>query len=169
MPAAESLFVAPDFRPVHWSSVLGAARLAVEFVGDSLYGATSAPTGKHNIVLEGRPDLVVSGAMMETLLSLLPLTPSWSDSVAVLAVDAVTSVVMPVELAVVGDGDLPIDTVSTRACWTVALRAGPRHALYWIDKESGAALRVEQPLPARAGTSLEYRVRMDTAVAPPLW
>ena len=60
VPSAESLYVAADMRPLHWSSTLGVARLGVEFVGDSIFGATTAPTGRQNIVLAGRPPLGVS-------------------------------------------------------------------------------------------------------------
>jgi hypothetical protein len=76
VPSIESLYVAPNLKPIHWSSALGPARLGVEFVGDSIYGATTAPTGRRNIVLAGRPDLLVSGAMAEAFLPLLPLAPA---------------------------------------------------------------------------------------------
>lgn len=168
VPAAESLYLAPELRPIHWSSALGAARLGVEFVGDSIYGATTSPMGKQNIVIAGRPDLLVSGAMVETLIPLLPLTSSWTDSVGVFAVDAATSAVLPAELAVIGEENLMVDTVAQRPAWVVALRAGPRHVLYWIDRETGAALRIDQPLPDHVGTLLEYRIRRESGTpAPP--
>lgn len=168
VPAAESLYLAPELRPIHWSSALGGARLGVEFVADSIYGATTSPMGRQNIVIAGRPDLLVSGAMVEMLIPLLPLTSTWTDSVGVFAVDAATSAVLLAELAVIGEENLMIDTVTTRPAWVVALRAGPWHVLYWLDKETGAALRVDHPLPAHAGTLLEYRMRSEVgAPAPP--
>ena len=169
VPAVESLYVDPDLRPLHWSSTLGAARLGAEFVGDSVYGATTMGMGKQNIVVNGRPDLVVSGPMLEALLPLLPLTVNWIDSVGVLGVDLVTNHVTPAELAVVGEEELPMDSSTVRRSWVIALRAGDRHVLVWIDKESGAALRVRQPLPSHVGTELEYRLRppSDTGTAPP--
>jgi hypothetical protein len=168
VPAAESLYLAPELRPIHWSSALGTARLGVEFVGDSIYGATTSPMGRQSIVLAGRPDLLVSGAMVEMLIPLLPLTSAWSDSVGVFTVDAAMSAVLPAELAVIGEENLMVDTVTPRPAWVVALRAGPRHVLYWIDKETGAALRIDQPLPAHIGTLLEYRIRSESGVpAPP--
>jgi hypothetical protein len=167
VPVAESLYLARDMRPMHWSSVLGVARLAIEFVGDSLYGATSGPMGKHNIVLGGRPDILVSGAMVELLLSLLPLTVNWTDSVAVLSVDLGTSQIVPAELSVVGEEQLMLDSLTARPAWVVTLRAGDRHILYWIDKETGAALRMQQPLPSNAGSGeLAYRIRPESTLAP---
>ena len=124
-------------------------------------------TGKQNLVVNGRPDLLVSGPMLETLLPLLPLTANWVDSVSVLSADLVTSFVIPAELAVVGEEELSVDSSVVRRSWVIALRAGERHVLVWIDKESGAALRVRQPLPLHVGTELEYRLRPDIGTAPP--
>jgi hypothetical protein len=167
VPASESLFVAPDLRPLHWSSVLGTARLGAEFVGDSIYGASTMSAGKQNVVILGRPDLLVSGPMVELLVPLLPLWSSWADSVGVLGVDLVTNQVTPAELAVIGEEDVALDSSTVRHSWVVALRSGARHVLFWIDKDSGAALRVQQMLPPHAGGELEYRLRPESPTAPP--
>jgi hypothetical protein len=171
VPSIESLYVAPSLRPIHWSSALGAARLGVEFVGDSIYGASTAPGGRRNIVLAGRPDLLISGAMAEAFLPLLPLAPAWTDSVGIFAADASTSTILPAELVVVGEENLMVDSTMQRPAWVVALRWGTesvaRSVLYWIDKETGAALRIEQPLPAHVGTLLQFRMHAETATPPP--
>ena len=39
-------------------------RLSLEFVGDSIYGATSAPMGRQNVVVRGASDLLVSQSML---------------------------------------------------------------------------------------------------------
>jgi hypothetical protein len=79
--------------------------------------------------------------------------------------------VLPAELVVVGEENLMVDTTMQRPAWVVALRWGTesvaRSVLYWIDKETGAALRVEQPLPAHVGTLLQFRMRADTVTPPP--
>jgi hypothetical protein len=167
VPAIESLYVSADMRPLHWSSVLGAARLGVEFVGDTIFGATTAPGGRRNIVLGGRPDLIVSTPMVEALLPLLPLSAQWTDSVGVLAVDVASSAVIAAELAVIGEEELQIDSASVRPYWIVALRAETSNVLFWVDKETGAVQRVQQPLPAHVGMLLEYRMRRDSAQASP--
>lgn len=167
VPSVESLYVAPDLRPIHWSSALGAARLGAQFVRDSIYGATSSPVGRQNIVLLGRPDLLASSAMVEALLPLLPLAIGWTDSVGVLAVDLSSSVVLPAELMVIGEEDLFVDSMTVRPSWVVALRTEPRYVLFWIDKETGATLRVQHLLPVRGGAVLEYRLRPAAAALPP--
>lgn len=167
VPAAESLYLALDTRPIHWQSVLGGARLGVEFVGDTIFGAVSAPGSKQSLVLPIRADLLVSQAMTEILLPLLPLTAQWTDSVGVLAVDMAGGTVIPAELAVIGEEQLLVDSLLIRPAWVVVLRADQRSVLFWVDKETGEVLRVQQPLPLHAGSLLEYRVRREPAPAPP--
>jgi hypothetical protein len=179
--AAESLFLSPGARPLHWNATLGAARLAMEFARDSLFGATSGPAGKQNIVEAGRPDLVVSTAMMEALLPALALTPLWRDSAGVLTVDHVSSSILPAELVVIGEESLRMpgpqtDSLTqeapTRRAWILALRAPARSVVFWVDRDTGAVLRMQQPLPLHVGSLLEYRLRSETpgaggASAPP--
>jgi hypothetical protein len=169
VPSAESLYVAPDMRPLHWSAALGAARLGAEFVGDSIYGATSGPGGRRNLVLQGggRPDLLVSTPMIEAILPLLPLTASWVDSAAVLSVDLASSAVIPVELTVIGEEDYVVDSATVRSTWVIAVRAGERNVLYWVTKDSAEVLRMQQPLPAHVGQLLEYRIKPGPPATPP--
>jgi hypothetical protein len=170
IPAVESLFVMPNLRPVHWSAVLGAARLGAQFVGDTIYGATSSPTGKRSIVTASRPDLLVSAAMVEAFLPLLPLAIGWSDSAGILAVDLSTTTIVPAEITVIGEEHLSIDGTARRPTWVVAVKTEPRYVLFWIDKETGATLRVQYALPAQGGALLEYRLHprpSGSATVPP--
>ena len=167
VPAVESLFIAPDMRPVHWSSWLGPARLSTEFVGDSIFGATTTPNSKRSLLLVGRPDLLVSLAMIEALLPMLPLAPAWSDFAAVLAVDGASGAVLPAELVVVAEEETRVDSVTMRPSWVVSVRAEEGSALLWIDKEAGEILRVQQQLPAHVGTVMEYRRRPPPPIQMP--
>lgn len=166
VPAAESVFVAPDVRPVRWSSSVGPARLAAAFVGDTIMGATTVGSARQNIRIVGRPDLLLSGAMVELALGLLPLHDQWRDSAAVIALGLAGQAVVPVELTMLGSEELQMDSVSTRATSVVALRSEQRSVLYWVDAESGAVLRMQQVLPPHVGTLLEYRIRPSVIVAP---
>lgn len=166
VPAVESLFVTPDMRPIHWSSRLGSARLGAQFVRDSIFGATSSPAGRQNIVMAARSDLVVSTAMAEALLQLFPLGIGRSDSAALLSVDLASTTVIPAEVTVIGDESLFMDSIAFRASWVVALKTEPSYVLFWIDKESGGTLRVQYALPGQGGALLEYRARDDIAREP---
>ena len=163
VPASESLFVSAGLRPMHWSSSLGQARLGIEFSGDSIYGVAASPSGRTNVVLGGRPDLIVSTAMLETILPLLPLGLNWVDSASVLQVDAASATVLPVALSVVGEEAVQVDSASLRPVWVVALRSETQTVLIWIEKESGEVRRVQQALPAHIGGMLEMRVKAAAA------
>ena len=157
--AAESLFLARDLRPVSWSARLGPARLAVVFVGDTILGATTIGPTKQNLLLVGRPDLLVSAAMVELILGLSPLGPQWSDSAAVLSVGVAERDVRPAELAVLGEEEIPVDSLTYRRARVVTLRTDAMSALYWLDPETGVVWRMQQVLPAHVGMLLEYRLR----------
>ena len=159
VPATESLFVAQDLRPLRWSSTQGAARLAAAFLGDTIMGATTLGTSKQNLLVVGRPDLLVSGAMVEFALGLLPLQEEWRDSAAVLSMGIATRDVTPVELVAVGLEDLLVDSVTVRPTVVVALRSELRSTLYWVDTQTRAVLRMQQVLPPHVGVLLEYRGR----------
>jgi len=167
VPAVETLYVAPDMRPLHWYSAQGAAQLGAEFVGDTIFGAMRAPGGKQSLVVAGRPDLLVTQGMIEALLPLLPLTSDWTDSAGVLAVDMASGTVIPAELSVIGEEEMLVDSVLARPAWVVALRADSRNVLFWVDKENGVVHRIQQPLPLHVGSLLEYRRRPDAATPSP--
>lgn len=159
VPSVDSLYLATDFRPLHWASATGPARLAAEFVGDSLLGATGAGRWKQNIVVTGQPDLLVSSPMVETMLALLPLGDSWRDSAAALSVNTVATAVIPAELSVIATEDLPLDSATVVPMWVVAARTAASSIVYWVDKATGAAVRIQQPIPAHVGRTLEFRLR----------
>ena len=161
VPAAESLYVARSMRPLQWSASLGAARLTVAFGRDSVFGGTTGPGGRQTIILGGGSSLLVSTAMMEALFPLLDWTPYRSDSVNVLMVDHVSSTVLAAELSVIGE-----DSVAGKPAWIVVLRAPTRSVLFWIDRETGTLLRLQQPLPLNGASMLEYRLRTHPAASP---
>lgn len=163
VPAAETLHVSTAMRPLQWLAVQGAARVGLTFVGDTIFGAASAPSGKHSMIIASRPDLVVSQAMLEALMPLFPISPAWTDSAGVLAVDMARGSVIPSELTVIGEEEVMLDSVTARPVWVVALRAETRTVLLWVDKETGETQRVQQPAPPHVGTLLEYRRRPATS------
>lgn len=165
VPVAESLYLAPDMRPIHWASSLGRARLGIEFVGDSIFGATTTPGGKHSILMPGRPDLLVSLAMVEALLPLLPLDSTWSDSAGVLAVDARSATVLPAELVVVAQqyvGDPPAPL------WAVSVRSESASLSVWVRADSGDVTEMQQTLPAHVGTVMQFQRKATPPPATPV-
>lgn len=165
VPSIDTLFLAADIRPIHWSSELGKSRFGAEFSSDSIFGVTVTPSARRSLILGSRPDMLVSTAMIETIAGLLPLTPEWSDSAAVLAVDAGEATVIPAEMAITGSE--PGISGDTSGTWIMAIRTERGQLQLWIEKATGQSVRVEQALPAHVGSRLEYRARMPAGAAPP--
>ncbi|MEX2178080.1 MAG: hypothetical protein WD801_05180 [Gemmatimonadaceae bacterium] len=156
--AADSLWFALDGRPLSWSSTVGPAQLTAQFVGDSIFGAATAGRARNDIVMEGHPDLLVTGAFTSVMLGWLPLSESWSDSVTVLEIDLAKASVIPAEMIVAAMEELLVDAVTPRPAWVVALRTAQRQSLFWVDRETGVVLRIQENLPSHIGTMLEYRI-----------
>jgi hypothetical protein len=154
VPAVESLYVDAALRPMQWSGSIGNARLSLAFGRDSIFGGTTGPGGRQTIIQPGGRSLVVSTAMLEAVFPGMQWTPYRSDSVHVLVVDHVSSTVIPAELAVIGE-----DSIGTRPAWIVVLRATAHSVLFWVDQDTGALLRLQQPLPLNGASMLEYRPR----------
>ena len=124
----------PDFRSLHWSSLLGLARMTVDFTDDSIVGATSGPPGRQTIRLANRGDLLVGAPMTEFALQGMQLAVGRQDSVTVLLIDlGQTRNRAPAVIAV--DGEEDVVTPQGRVhCWVVTLRAGDAASRLWVSQ-----------------------------------
>jgi hypothetical protein len=164
--SSDSIFLASDLRPVRWTASLGPSRIEMDFVGDSIDGVMWGPVGAKRADLEAPPDLVLSSAMLETILGLLPLAVGYADSVSVLSVDLAGADVSTAELVVLGEEVLSSDSAS-QPVWVVALQAEARQVLMRVDKVTGAVVRSQEAMPPHVGTMLEIRARPRVEVIPP--
>jgi hypothetical protein len=165
--SVDSIFLAPDLRPVRWHSTLGGATLEMAFTSDSLRAnIRMGPAGTHASAAIP-PDLIVSAAAFEMLAPLLPLTESWSDTASALTVTLSGTTVESVDLAVFGTDSVAVaPDLPPRASWVLAMRAGRQEARLWVDRETGDVLRAQQLLPSHVGAVLEYRMRLQLTTAP---
>lgn len=148
---SESLYVSrAALRPLHWTAALGAARLALEFVGDSIYGAASSPLGKHNIILMGRSDLLVNVSAVDAVLGSLSLSSGWHDSASVLVIDGGGSAVAPATLSVEGEEKTTVPA-GEFDCWIVSLESERGAERYWVSKTDQTIVRSQQILPRLGG------------------
>jgi hypothetical protein len=164
--SSDSILLAGDLRPVRWTSSLGVSRLEMDFVGDSIDGVMWGPVGARRAMLEAPPDLVLSSAMLEVVIGLLPLALGYSDSVSVLSIDLAGADVAATELLVLGEEALATDSTAL-SVWVVALQAEARQLLMRVDKGTGTVVRAQEAVPPHVGTMLEIRVRPKVAVLPP--
>ena len=154
IPATDSLFAGiVDLHPIHWSSTLGGARLAAEFRGDTVFGATSAPSGRRSMVAAIPSGTMISSAMLETVLRLLPLQTGWEDSTGTLSISLNGNVVLPTRLSVIGEDRVRVPA-GTFDCWVVGVHADPGRGLYWVTKTDPIVVRSVLDVPAMGGAQL---------------
>jgi len=151
--ATDSLLVDPSLHPLHWTAMLGQARLAAEFRGDSAYGATSGPPGRRSVVMAVPPRTIVSGAMLETILRIAPIQIGWEDTVATLSVSLTGASVAPTRMYVVSEDRVRVPA-GTFDCWVVAVQSEGSKGLYWITKQDPIVVRSTLDVPALGGAQL---------------
>lgn len=159
VPATDTLYLSyVDLRPLHWSSVIGGrSRLALEFTPDSIYGATSGPSGNQNIQLADPLDLLAGAPMTELVLQLMPHSVGRVDSVSVLQVDLGASRIVPGALTV--DGEQDVNTPQGPVhCWVVSLSTPLAAAHYWVAENNPVVVQIRQDLPGMPGAALEQKL-----------
>ena len=151
---SDTLFVRrDDLRPLHWLASHGAARAAVEFTGDSVYGAMTSPLGRQNVVLPNRADLLVNAMAVDVVLGALPLGSAWRDSATMIVLDAGGSAITPATLAVEGEERVTVPA-GEFDCWIVTLETERASERVWLTKQGQIVVRSEQILPELDGATL---------------
>lgn len=134
-----------ELRAAHWSSLLGDARIGLEFSGDSLFGAVAAPQGKRSVAASAPPGLLVNQAMLELALRTLPLRLDWVDSTGSLSVTMGGVTTIPTTLTVTGEEEIRAPA-GTFECWIVGATAGQARATYWVAKRERVVVQSVQYL-----------------------
>lgn len=155
VPAADTVYAdLGDLHPIHWSSMLGRARIALEFRGDSVYGALSGPSTRRSIVTGVPQGTLVSAGMLESELRLLPLQPAWEDSATTLAITLGDNTLLPTRIAVIGEDHVRVPA-GQFDCWVVAVHAGDTaRGLYWVTKQDPIVVRSALDVPTMGGAQL---------------
>jgi hypothetical protein len=158
VPSNDTIYLSNlGLQPLRWTSVLGLARLSIDFTADSILGATSGPPGRHAIALPNRADLLVGAPMTELALQILPLSVGRQDSVAMLVVDLGRSEILPATISIDGEEDL-VTVLGRVHCWTVTLMAGDLSTRLWVSTENPVVVRTRQSLPGRPGATLQQEL-----------
>lgn len=154
IPSTDSLLTdVAGLHPLHWSSTQGLARLGAEFRGDTAFGATAAPSGRRSMVTVVPSGTMVSAAMLETALRLLPLQTAWEDSAAALSITLSNTTVVPTRLSVIGEDRVQVPA-GTFDCWVVAVHADASRGLYWVTKQDPQVVRSALDVPSLGGAQL---------------
>lgn len=154
IPSADSLLTdIAGLHPLHWTSTQGLARLGAEFRGDTAFGATAAPSSRRSIVTVVPSGTMVSSAMLETALRLLPLQTAWEDSTTALSITLSSTTIVPTRLSVIGEDRVRVPA-GTFDCWVVAVHADASRGLYWVTKRDPQVVRSALDVPSLGGAQL---------------
>jgi hypothetical protein len=152
---ADSLYAdLTGLHPMHWGAKNGGMRVSAEFRGDSVYGATSAPTGRRSMVTTIPAGTFVNSAMLETVLRLFPLNSAWEDSAATLTGEFNTLATLRTRLSVIGEDHVTLPA-GDFDCWVVAVHAGDTaRGMYWVTKSDPIVVRSAIDVPSMGGAQL---------------
>jgi hypothetical protein len=154
IPSSDSLLTdIAGLHPLHWTSTQGLSRLGAEFRGDTVFGATAAPSSRRSIVTVVPSGTMVSSAMLETALRLLPLQTAWEDSTTALSITLSSNIVVPTRLSVIGEDRVRVPA-GTFDCWVVAVHADSARGLYWVTKQDPQVVRSALDVPSMGGAQL---------------
>jgi hypothetical protein len=143
-----------SLRPLHWGAKNGGMRVSAEFRGDSIFGATTAPTGRRSLVTTVPRGTFINNAMLETVLRLVPLSSTWEDSASTLTGEYSNVATLPTRLSVIGEDRVRLPA-GTFDCWVVAIHAGETaRGLYWVTKQDPIVVRTALDVPSMSGAQL---------------
>jgi hypothetical protein len=146
VPTTDSLWVTrADLSPERWAATVDRTRLGASFTRDSVFGAVQSYRGRSSFGVSLPPDALITGGMIDALVSLLPLRIGYRASGSLLLVEPGAPRALPAELLVereerVRAGGSDVD------CWVVLLHAGVMEERRWVAKDAPRVLRTEQAL-----------------------
>jgi hypothetical protein len=144
VPTLDSLWLSrTDLRPLRWAAAVDRTQLAASFARDSVFGAVQSYAGRFSFSAGVLPGVLVTPAMAEKIVELLPLRVGYRAGASLLLIDTGTPRALPAEVTVERE-----ERIRTAAgdvdCWLVLLRAGAMEERLWVEKSRRAVVRTEQ-------------------------
>ena len=144
VPTLDSLWLSrSDLAPLRWAAGVDRTQLAASFARDSVFGAVQSYAGRFSFSAGVLPGVLVTPAMTEKVVELLPLRVGYRAGASLLLIDTGTPRALPAELTVEGEERLPT-AAGDADCWVVLLRAGAMEERLWVEKSRRAVVRTEQ-------------------------
>ena len=144
VPTLDSLWLSRvDLTPLRWVASVDRTQLAASFARDSVFGAVQSYAGRFSFAAGVLPGLLVTPAMAEKIIELLPLEAGYRAGASLLLVDTGTPRALPAELTVEREERIRLATDEVD-CWVVLLRAGAMEERLWVEKSRRTVVRTEQ-------------------------
>ena len=144
VPTLDSLWLSRgDLAPRRWVASVDRTHLAASFARDSVFGAVQSYAGRFSFAAGVLPGVLVTPAMAEKIVELLPLRVGYRAGASLLLIDTGTPRALPAELLVEREERTRITTGEVD-CWVVLLRAGAMEERLWVEKSRRTVVRTEQ-------------------------
>jgi len=141
---ADSLWLArADLAPIRWVGAIDRTQLAASFAHDSIFGAFQSYAGRSSFTSPVLPGVLVTPAMTERIIEMLPLRVGYRAAASLLLVDMGTPRALPAEMSVERE-ERARTSAGDVDCWVVLLRAGAMEERLWVDKARRLVVRTEQ-------------------------
>lgn len=145
---ADSLFLSRDgLVPRRRAAAMGPVRIALTFAADSVRGMMTAPGGESLAVsLPTVTGLVASGAMLESLLTVVPLAEGWAATAVQVAPSPTGTALAPATFRVLAADSVTVPA-GTFAVWRLIVTAGGAEQWLWLDRATGRLVRSQMSPP----------------------
>jgi hypothetical protein len=141
---SDSLLLArADLSPGRWVATNGKAQLAASFNRDSMFVAMQSYQGRTSFVSALPAGALLTPAMVERIVELLPLAPGFRTGATILLFEMGAPRIIPAELLVEREERLALPDRGVD-CWVVLLRAGTLEERLWVTRESPRVVKTEQ-------------------------
>ena len=150
-----------DLAPLHWEASAGGARLVAGIARDTLYGAVDAAGERRNVVVGGVSTAVLNAAMLETLVSLLPLDVGFEGVLPLVVVAHDGGRVVPMQVVVERADSLLLPSGPVE-CWVVSVRNERVAKTLWVSRDGRGVVRIDEPMPDVDGATLEQLLTATT-------
>ena len=141
-----------DLTPIRWTARNGVSQLAVSFTNDSMFAALQDYQGRGSFAAGIPPGALVTPAMVDRLLALVPLSSGYRSGASLVNIEAGGPQAVPATITVEGEqqvmlGAQPVDS------WVVVLRTPTTEKRYWVQKTPQRVVKTERQ--TAAGTLTE--------------
>jgi hypothetical protein len=144
VPTSDSLWVTrADLTPERWAATVDRTQLGASFTRDSMYVAVQSYRGRSSFATGVPPGTLLTGGMIDAVVSLLPLRVGYRASAFVLLVEPGSPRTLPAELSVEREERVRVGSADVD-CWVVTLRAGVMEERRWVSKDAPRVVRAQQ-------------------------
>ena len=112
------------------------------------------------MVVGGVAAAVLSAAMLETLLPLLPMETGWAATLRLVMIASDGGRVVPVNLAIEREEQIQVPS-GRFDCWVVVLSTDRPLKTVWVSRDGRGVVRTEERLPEVGGAVLEQSLAVE--------